>query len=148
MWFVLISLFFAASVAWAGESTLMGPLKNQKVAQGCGCGFARTGARPPLDYLIFASKYQGPAWVNIRGQDTKLEPLDPNVLCMLERLGDRCAMRFKGAGINVVIDVSATWVCPDDPDDESCEVTKLEGNLTITMGKARELQSVVGGCGC
>ena len=140
---------FAAVLGEAGNPSVVAPLKNQEIADGCGCYFARSGAQTQRsDQYIFEFEHRGAAWMNIRGQDTKLQPSDPESMCMLNRIGQRCIMWFKSDDLQVKISVGATWVCPDEPSAESCEVTKLAGTLKVQLAHTKESLSIEGECGC
>jgi|SRR5882724_1422984 len=142
-----------ACVALAAESakkpSTIRPVGSRHILPGCGCSFIRKESpKHKNDEWIFSSTQGGPAWMNIAGTDVKLEPLDPNTDGMLHRLGDGCVMRYRAEGISVSIEVRATRVCSQAKGDESCEVTKLDGKLSLDAHDTKEVVPIEGDCGC
>lgn len=69
-------------------------------------------------------------------------------MCWPEKVGDPCRQVFLGDNLEVVVDVAATWVCPDDDRDESCEVAHFQGRMTVRSGEEGDQVEVEGSCGC
>jgi hypothetical protein len=62
-----------------------------------------------------------------------------------ETVGDSYVDVWQGANATVTLRYRITFICP--PDDESCEVTRYEGTMLVTVGKETRLYHVWGDFG-
>ena len=119
------------------------------VYHGCGCTFSSIQETPGVSAgVLFSSNYEGTAHVNPDGRLTTLTARRADRRCSPSRIGGRCTLRYDAENVRVTIKATATWVCPENDDDESCEVVRLRGILSARMGGAVESHEVEGECGC
>ena len=134
----------------ASKRGLVANLKNNAVADGCGCYFQFRGTpRNAQRYVFFSSIEQDDeksAWMNVDGRDVKL------VLAMKSdpkdrvRVGSRSTRRYVADDISVDATYIATKVCKRD--DESCESTDYDATFVVKKGAKSQVVKAIGGCGC
>lgn len=133
----------------ASKRGLVARLKNNAIADGCGCYFQYRGVPRNETYYLFFSSIEDDektAWMNIDGKDVKLtlvRKMDPKVR---ERVGSKSTRRYVTDGISVDATYVATRVCKRD--DESCESTDYSGTFVVRKGDQMQIVKAVGGCGC
>jgi hypothetical protein len=145
---VLVFLAMIASPKLEAESVFVIPPRLQMISDDvCVCSFNGNSTQQKVSF-IFEAGQNSLARMNIGGQETTLLPSSTDEMCMLDRLGERCVKRFKAENFQVVIDVKATWVCPDAPGSDNCEVTELEGKLKLQSVDKRKVINIKGVCAC
>ena len=85
--------------------------------------------------------------MNIDGQDTELKMVSSHG--HLKQLGSVLTATFRSKrGAVVYGTFRATWLCPEEGTDESCEVTKYNASFEATTGKRRQVVHAKGDVGC
>jgi len=131
------------------DQALIEPLPASAAFRGCGCTFTSPAvSSAPEAAIVFSSNYDGSARIASRGAIVDLTATRPDVDCQPARAGGRCALKYRGNGLRVVIKARATWVCPDDDTSESCEVVRLSGQMTAQVADVERTVEVSGDCGC
>jgi len=142
--FVMLTALLGSTPGLGASS--LGVLPEPSVFIGCGCAFTRLPSLNDLSAVVFSSEYEGSARVVVGGKVTELAAIRPDSACWPSRVGGRCRLKYRNTEATVLIDGRATWVCPDD--EESCEVVRLVGKMTLHLGNHREVIEVHGDCGC
>ena len=148
---MLLTIVILGSVSGqtASKRSLVARLKNNAVADGCGCYFQYRGAPGNRIYYLFFSSIEDEektAWMNIEGRDVKLtlaKKTDPRGRV---RVGSRSTRRYVADDISVEATYVASKVCPRN--DESCESTDYYATLVVRKGAQVQVVKAVGGCGC
>jgi hypothetical protein len=148
---VLLTIVVLGSVSAqsASKRSLVANLKNNTVAEGCGCYFRFRGTPQNAQHYLFFSSiadYEKTAWMNIEGRDLKLSltrKTDPQGRA---RIGGRSTRRYITDDISVGATYIATRVCKRD--DESCESTDYSVALVVRKGTRVQVLKAVGVCGC
>lgn len=141
-----------ARPAQAPPRRLVGNLKNNSLADGCGCYFQFRGTPENANRFIFFSSIEDDgnktAWMNIAGQDVKLklEKLSGPLWTERERVGSRSTVRYAAGDVTVNGTYVVTRVCR--PDDESCESTEYNVTFVVKKGARSQVVKAKGGCGC
>ena len=138
------------SAQTASKRGLVARLKDNTVANGCGCYFQYRGT--PLEaqrYVFFSSIEEDgekTAWMNIEGRDVKLTRTrnkDPKGRL---RVGSRLTRRYVAGDISVDATYIATSVCRRD--DEECESSDYSATFVVRKGVRVQVVKAAGGCGC
>jgi hypothetical protein len=151
LWLSFATMLTLGSVSAqnASKRSLVARLKNNAIADGCGCYFQYRGVPRNHQYYVFFSSIEDEenvAWMNIGGQDVKLtlaRKTDPKGSV---RVGSRSTRRYVADGISVDATYVATKVCGRD--EESCESTDYSATLVVRKGDQVQTVKAVGGCGC
>lgn len=133
----------------ASKRSLVANLKNNAVADGCGCYFQFRGTpRNAQRYLFFSSieDDEKTAWMNIEGRDVKLSLARKEDSKKRIRVGSTLTRRYVANDISVEAVYIATRVCKRD--DESCEATDYSATFVVRKGNRTQVVKAVGGCGC
>jgi len=147
----LITVHGVGPAQTASKRRLVANLKNNAIADGCGCYFQFRGTPQNSERYIFFSTIEDDsktAWMNIAGRDVKLKlerqvgPLGKES----ERVGSRSTLRYRLGDVTVSGTYIVTGVC--DPNDESCESTQYSATFTVRKGGRSEVVKAVGSCGC
>ena len=85
------------------------------------------------------------AVVNLGGRDTPLRLVESSGANREPKKGDRSMYHYRGEGVNVVIKYIVTGVCT--PDDESCEVTNYDAEITVATRFGKRTVRAHGICG-
>lgn len=147
--FAIMLTLGSVSAQNASQRSLVARLKNNAVADGCGCYFQYRGVPRNQQYYVFFSSIEDDekaAWMNIDGQDVKLtlaRKTDPKGSV---RVGSRSTRRYVADDISVDATYVATKVCGRN--DESCESTDYSATLVVKKGAKMQTVKAVGGCGC
>ncbi len=148
--FLTIVVLGTVSAQSASKRGLVANLKNNTVADGCGCYFQSRGTPQNAQrYLFFSSiaeDAEKTAWMNIEGRDVKLRLARKRDPKERERVGSRLTRRYVADDISVEATYIATRVCKRD--DESCEVTDYSATLVVRKGARSQVVKALGGCGC
>lgn len=149
---VILSLLtvavYSAGSSQTQQRRLVGNLRNNAVADGCGCYFQFRGTPQNIDKYVFFSGIEDEktAWMNIAGRDVKLLLKKEVAPKTRERVGSRTTVEYAGGDVTVSGTYIATAVC--DPNDESCESTQYSATFVVRKGKRSEVVKAVGSCGC
>lgn len=146
---VTIVVLGTVSAQNASKRSLVANLKNNAVADGCGCYFQSRGTpRNAQRYLFFSSieDDEKTAWMNIDGHDVKLSLARKRGPTGSVHVGSRLTRRYVAEDISVDVTYIATRICKRD--DEDCEVTDYSASLTVRKGVRSQVVKAVGGCGC
>lgn len=149
---VVLTLVVLGSVSAqsASKRGLVTNLKNNAVADGCGCYFRFRATLANADRYIFYSSIDDDktAWMNIGGRDVKLT-LEREVGLKgkeEERVGSRSSATYAFGDIRVSGTYIVTRVC--DPNDEDCESTQYDVTFVVKKGRRAQVVKAVGSCGC
>jgi hypothetical protein len=152
--FLTLVVILVQSLAAAQTTTprrLVGNLKNNSLADGCGCYFRFRGMSENDNRYIFFSSIENDdktAWMNIAGQDLKLKlekqsgPLGTD----RERVGSQSSVRYAAGDVTVNGTYVVTRVCA--PNDENCESTGYNVTFVVKKGARSQVVKAKGGCGC
>ena len=128
-------------------------LKNNSVADGCGCYFQFRGTPDSAERYIFFSSIENDgnefAWMNIDGQDVKLTlkgKSGPFWIQQRERPGNRSTVKYVAENITVNGTYITTKVCPRN--DENCESTDYNVTFIVRKGARSQVVKAKGSCGC
>jgi len=150
--YVLLTMVVLGSVSGlsASKRGLVANLKNNAVADGCGCYFSFRGTSPNPERYVFSSSIddEKTAWMNIGGRDVKLT-LEREIGLKgkeAERVGSRSSATYASGDIQVSGTYVVTQVC--DPNDESCESTQYDVTFVVRKGRKSQVVKAVGSCGC
>ena len=149
---ILITIVVVAP-AQTRPQRLVGNLKNNAVADGCGCYFQFRGAPENAQRYIFFSSIEADgnktAWMNIDGQDVKLKLEKKSGPFGTEReepMGSRSTVKYSAGDITVHGRYTVTRVCARD--DESCESIGYNVTFVVKKGSRSQIVKAKGGCGC
>ena len=145
-----ITLLGTTFAQTASKRRLVANLKNNTVADGCGCYFRFPGTDENSQKYIFFSSIEeddeNTAWMNIGGEDLKVrlvKKFDPKAIV---RVGSKSTRQYAAGNILVDVTYVATEVCGRN--DESCESTSYAATFVVKKGKAMQTLKATGGCGC
>ena len=133
----------------ASKRRLVANLKNNTVADGCGCYFRFRGTDENSQKYVFFSSIEDEektAWMNIGGADLKVrlvKKFDPKGTV---RVGSKSTRQYTAGNVLVDATYVATEVCGRD--DESCESTSYAATFVVKKGRAMQILKATGGCGC
>ncbi len=148
--FLTIVVLGTVSAQSASKRGLVANLKNNAVAEGCGCYFrfrgTPTNAQRYLFFSSIAEDDEKTAWMNIEGRDVKLSLAGKRDPKGRERVGNRSTRRYVADDISVEATYIATRVCKRD--DDSCESTDYSATFVVRRGATTQVVKAVGGCGC
>jgi hypothetical protein len=135
----------------ASKRGLVANLKNNAVADGCGCYFQFRGTPQNAERYIFFSSIEDDgktAWMNIAGHDVKLTLTKEVGLKGKEeeRVGSRSRATYRAGDVTVAGTYVVTKVC--DPNDENCESTQYAATFSVRKGSRSQVVKAVGSCGC
>src|SRR5262245_17039814 len=122
---------------------MIGYIKNEDLVDMCGCAYEHlTRTR---GYTFSADGESQEAWMNIDGEDVKLNRTHFSGSKFL-RIGSRYTDTYEAPGLKVVVVRVVSRLCR--PYSPECETTGY--NVTITVNKAGRIESVKakGQCGC
>ena len=143
----------AMAPAQTRPRALVSNLKNNSVADGCGCYFQFRSTPENSDRYIFFSSIEADgnktAWMNIDGEDVKLKLERKSGPWGTEReepRGSRSTVKYAAAGITVIGTYVVTRVCARD--DENCESTGYSVTFVVKKGTRLQIVKAKGGCGC
>jgi len=148
---VALGVLLSTQVGVTGvtNSGLFHPLPPAQVYSGCGCSFSQlthdSGREGPV---LFSSNYEGSARIASSGGVIQLLGGRSDVECRPPRVGAGCVLKYQADQVRFTVTVKATWVCPSGDEYESCEVVRLQGQMTGRIGKAEDTVEVRGDCGC
>ena len=146
---VTIALLGSVSEQNASKRGLVANLKNNAVADGCGCYFRFRGTPTNAGRYVFFSSIEDDekaAWMNIDGRDLKLSLARRRDPKGKERVGSKSTRRYLSRDISVDATYIATRICGRD--DESCESTEYSATLIVRHGHRTQVVEAAGGCGC
>lgn len=148
--FLTIVVLGTVSAQSASKRSLVANLKNNAVADGCGCYFKFRGTPRNAELYVFSSSIddEKTAWMNIGGRDVKLTLEKETGLKGKEeeRVGSRSRAMYASGDITVSGTYVVTRVC--DPNDESCESTQYDVTFVVKKGTKSQVVKAVGSCGC
>ena len=134
----------------ASKRSLVANLKNNAIADGCGCYFKFRGTPENVERYIFSSSIddEKTAWMNVGGRDVKLSVRKETGLKgkEAERVGSRSRETYSSGDISVSGTYVVTRVC--DPNDENCESTGYDVTFVVKKGPRSQVVKAVGSCGC
>jgi hypothetical protein len=134
----------------ASKRGLVANLKDNAVANGCGCYFRFRGTPRNAERYIFFSSIEDDktAWMNIGGGDVELTLVKQTGLKGREEqgVGSRSTIKYTSGDITVSETSVVTRVC--DPNDENCESTDYNVTFVIKKGPKSQVVKAVGSCGC
>ncbi len=134
----------------ASKRVLVANLKNNTVADGCGCYFKFRGTpRNAERYLFFSSAEEDDelsAWMNIEGRDVKLSLARTREVKRGERVGSKSTRRYVAGDTLVDATYIASKVCKRD--DEHCESTEYDATIVVKKGTKSQVLKAFGICGC
>jgi hypothetical protein len=129
------------------QQSLIGPIKDESVEDNCGCRFGYP-SKPDSGfpaYIFLASYDIKTAWMNIDGQDVKLQ-LSHTTELKTARVGSRFRSTYVASGIKVLIVYTITRICL--PASPNCEMTGYDARVTVIKGARRQSIKLEGACGC
>ena len=151
-----LSLLFVLLIASGAISTTttqgprVGNIKDNRIADGCGCYFQFPGSKRSSEkYMFFSSVEERPekeAWMNIDGQDVKLKLTSKTDPKGREKVGSRSSRTYTAEGIRLDVTYVATRVC--GVNEESCESTDYNATFKLMVRGVQRTIKAVGGCGC
>ena len=149
---VLLTLVVLGTVSGqnASKRGLVANLKDNAVADGCGCYFKFRGAPDNTERYVFFSSIddEKAAWMNISGRDVKLTLKNESGLKGKEeeRVGSRSGATYASGDTTVTGTYVVTRVCA--PNDENCESTAYDVTFVVKKGPKSQVVKAVGSCGC
>jgi hypothetical protein len=141
----LLIAVLTANVAVSSEPGKLSLAALQDTTRTTGCGCRLTLPKQPAS-VVLLSEFDAPAWLNVGDGDVQVAFAKQRGSCRLDRVGAKCATSYSGAGLKVTLRTKVVGVCA--PDDESCEVADVAGELTAVRGSERITTQVEGICGC
>ncbi len=148
--FLTIVILGTVAAQNASKRSLVANLKNNAVADGCGCYFQFRGTPRNAERYVFSSSIddEKTAWMNIGGRDAKLTlEMETGLKGKEEeRVGSRSRALYALGDITVSATYVVTRVC--DPNDESCESTQYDVTFVVKKGPRLQVVKAVGSCGC
>jgi hypothetical protein len=133
----------------ASKRSLVANLKDNAVADGCGCYFKFRGTPETAERYIFASSIEEDktAWMNIGGRDVELKLVkETGSNGRRVQVGGRWTEKYVSGDIAVSGTYLVTRVC--DPNDENCESTGYDVTFVVKKGHKSQVVRAVGSCGC
>jgi hypothetical protein len=129
------------------QQSLIGHIKDESVEDNCGCrfGYPSKPDRSFPGYVFLASYDLKTAWMNIDGEDVKLQLAHTTEL-KRERVGGRFRSTYVAADIKVLIVYTITRICL--PVSPYCEMTGYDARVTVIKGARRQSIKLEGACGC
>ena len=130
---------------------LLGNIKDNSPAEGCGCYLKFRNTPEKADrYILFSSIEDNntTAWMNIDGQDVKLklEKITGPFGTEHERVGSRSTLKYRSDDITVTGTYVDTKECA--PNDENCESTQYSVTIVVRKGARSQVVKAKGSCGC
>ena len=142
---VLLAALFAHPLQ-AQHTVVIRFVRNTSEFDGAGCSLWLPADHSHSDRrYIFISDLDDHAIMNINGRDVQLKPAGSTERKSEAKKGDRTIYRYRGDGVEVVVNYTVTGVCA--PNDESCEATKYGAAITVTSGSAKRVVAAQGVCG-
>jgi hypothetical protein len=126
------------SLSKPNNSDLIGYIRKEHVADGCGCTYFFKGnaTRP-----VYSDDFGGNIWVNINGEDVKLKLIGSVSVPKGEaRRGQRTTSRYIAPGIKVKMDIVIGKDYGEGRDHA--------GTITVIKGDRQQTVQIVGFCGC
>lgn len=149
----VLALGIIMTAAQTRPQRLVGILKNNAVADGCGCYFKFRGTPENAERYIFFSSIENDgnqtAWMNIDGQDVKLKLEKKSGRWGTEqdeRVGSRSTVKYVGTDVIVNGTYITTRICARN--DEDCESTDYNVTFVVKKGARSQVVKAKGGCGC
>lgn len=143
---VVLSTVFSQNASKRG---LVATLKDNAIAEGCGCYFKFRGTpRNTERYLFFSSVEEDDertAWMNIEGRNVKLS-LARKKDAKRERVGSRSTRSYVADDISVEATYITTKFCKQA--DEHCESTEYDASFLVKKGSKSQVVKAIGSCGC
>lgn len=136
-------------LASSPHKPIVGYVEQANVVDGCGCLFQFTDEERLSGKYIFSSSLENSGWINLNGKDIQLKLISSNQAKVSSKKGSRFKEIYTGGKVTVEIDYIVTWTCAADaPEDESCETTKYDVDITFSQDGQRNLIKAKGECGC
>ena len=144
----LITLLSTTFAQTASKRRLVANLKNNTVADGCGCYFQFWGSKRDSERYMFVSPIDDDkaAWMNIAGRDVRLSLVKEKGLRIKEQLGSRHAEKYSAGNITVNATYITTRIC--DPNDENCESSDYSATFVVRKAQKTQTVKAFGTCGC
>jgi hypothetical protein len=127
----------------ANTPSLIGPLTDTRIADGCGWSAAIKSQNDPL--IFFAELNDAVVRMNIAGIDVDLHVISESG--RLEKRGDVLRKVYTADGIEVIGTYTVTWDCSQS-DNEDCEVTDYDVTFEVKKGSETQVIKAVGDVGC
>ncbi len=151
--FVLLSMHcYAAS----DEKKINKPLVvkvgyvTDNIQSGCSCSFYWNRDEKKRDIkIIFSSDLGNETWMNLNGKDVKLKLLMAAQSEKNNKRYNRFYEIYEYDKMKIRVDYHMTWSClADDPENDACEVTYYDLNITFTQNGQHKSIKAKGVCGC
>ncbi len=135
------------AVLLAGAQRIdVGFIRNSSEFDGAGCSLWLPSDRSQSDDRhIFVSDFRNTATMNINGRDVHLVQVQGAEWKAESKKGDRLRFSYRGDGVEAAVDYVIAAVCA--PDDESCEVLRVNATITVTRGSSKRVVAAQGLCG-
>ena len=139
--FINISLFPVPAIAENISIETM--LETQEAGGDCGCYFYLAGKPEKESFVLYWPFHDESGVMKINGKLTYLDITDRE---LKYNLGEETSFLLKNNDTVVTGKCKVSWICPED--DESCEITKYTGKMSITRDKQTTDVAIQGSCGC
>lgn len=148
---VAVILIAGFAPAQTRREPLVGNVKDNSLAEGCGCYIKFRNTPEKADrYILFSSIEDDntTAWMNIDGRDVKLklEKIIGPFGTERERVGSRSILKYRAGDITVTGTYVDTKECA--PNDENCESTQYSVTFVVKKGSKSQVVKAKGSCGC
>jgi len=120
-----------------------GTLLESEVASGCGCAFRSPKQAEGIDYLL-QWELEEPATMFVNGEVVRLKVETSSFYA--KRIGEKSDIKLSSPTVSARGSMISTWVCPRK--QESCELSRFKGQLSVQTPKGRAILPLVGYCGC
>lgn len=141
---VLLFVWQGMNACLAAERNIVAPLADSSAIGGC--SWIAHSAALGKGYVFLAKYDLSRILMNIDGADIKLELVSTEG--RLDTLGSVLNMVYRTEGVVVRASYTATWVCPETNQSESCEVTRFDATYEVSKGSRRQLVHAIGEVGC
>jgi hypothetical protein len=146
----IVTAFSSQVLAQTSTDSSPGPRLNigyvKFEGNACGCSLSLNIPDEVERRYVFVRDEGEPAYINLDGNNLKLEPVDSSERKVPEKVGDRSWETFVAGDVKARIDWTVRRVC--DPKDEGCEVTYYRAILTVTRKTQKITVKTIGLCGC
>jgi hypothetical protein len=143
--FLVSTLVVTAAAEAHAQQPLVGPLRDQRVVEGCSWSASSADVGP--GFMFLAEYDQSLIVMNIDGTDVRLT-LDPrSAPGYPSRVGDRVTKVYTAGSIRVEATYETTWVCPPNAEG-GCEVTRFDVTFVVKRDGRTETVHAIGDVGC
>lgn len=121
-----------------------GTLLESEIVFGCGCGFRSAKQAEGLDSYLLQWELEELAMMFVNGELVRLKVETSPFYA--KRVGEKYDIKLSSPTVSARGSMTSTWVCPRK--QQSCELSKFQGSLSVQTPKGRAILPLVGSCGC